>query len=210
MDVLNKVIADEAELNEARLRVLDPMAGIGRIHDLDRCGVYETIGVELEQEWVDAHPKTLQGDVTDLPDEWFDSFDAVVTSPPYGNRMADHHNAKDGSKRITYKHVLGRDLTDGSGAGMQWGFSYQRWATSVVDAMAYMVKPGGLVVLNISNHIRKGQEMLVSEYWLTELLRYGLKFERAIDVDTPRMGFGENGNLRVDREWVFVTRKPDV
>lgn len=204
--VLNGVMELEADRNEGRLSVLDPMAGVGRIHDLDETFVYETQGVELEEEWAELHPRTRHGDVLDLPDEWCESFDAVVTSPPYGNRMADHHNAQDGSKRMTYKHLLGRDLTEGSGAGMQWGRDYRDWVREVVPSMGYMIKSGGIMVLNISNHIRKGKEMLVAEYWLEEMLHYGLKFERAIPVPTPRMGFGENGGLRVDHEWVFVTR----
>ena len=42
---LNAVMADEAERLEARLRVLDPMAGVGGIHRLDRAFVYETVFV---------------------------------------------------------------------------------------------------------------------------------------------------------------------
>lgn len=197
----------EAERQNNRLRVLDPMAGVGRIHQLDRDFVYETIGVELESEWASEHPDTHVGDVMDLPDEWCETFDAVITSPPYANRLADKHNAKDDSKRITYKHVLGRDLTEGSGAGMQWGSDYRHWVTGVVPSMGYMIKSGGLLVLNVSNHIRGGKEMLVSEYWLEEMLHYGLKFEKAIPVKTPRMGFGANGSLRVENEWVYVLRK---
>ena len=49
------------------------------------------------------------------------TFDMVVTSPTYGNRMADHHNAKDGRRRITYTHNLGRTLTPGNSGAMQWG-----------------------------------------------------------------------------------------
>ena len=56
-------------------------------------------------------------------------FDAVVTSPCFGNRMADHHNAKDNSKRHTYRHYLGRELTKGSAAGMQWGEEYKHFHT---------------------------------------------------------------------------------
>lgn len=188
-------------------RVLDPMAGVGGIHALDIIGC-ETVGVELEAEWAAAHPRTIQGDVLDLPDEWAESFDAVITSPPYANRMADHHNARDNSRRMTYKHQLGRDLTEGSGAGMQWGMDYRRWASDVVTSMVYVTKPAGLIILNISNHIRDHKEMLVSEFWLEELMHHGLRLEKAIDVPTPRMGFGQNREARVDHEWVYVTSVP--
>jgi tRNA G10 N-methylase Trm11 len=207
--VLNEVMADEAERREARLFVLDPMAGVGRIHELDRSAVYKTIGIELEQEWARAHPWTLQGDATALL--FRDStFDAVVTSPCYGNRMADHHNAKDDSRRITYKHVLGRDLSPNSGAGLQWGDAYRELHRRILGEMVRVTKPGGLVIVNVSNHIRKGTEQFVAEWWLARMLLAGLRFKRAIPVRTPRMGFGENYTVRVDCEWVFVTRKAVV
>lgn len=76
------------------LRILDPFAGIGRVHNLpDRLG--ETVGVEIEPEWAACRAGTIVGDATQLPDEWTSSFDAVVTSPCYGNRLADHHEARD-------------------------------------------------------------------------------------------------------------------
>jgi len=77
------------------LRVLDPMAGIGHIHDLPRSLVSETVGVELEPEWAHARPGTIVGDATALPEDWTGMFDAVVVSPYYGNRMSDHHEARD-------------------------------------------------------------------------------------------------------------------
>lgn len=76
------------------LRILDPMAGIGRIHDLPK-RLGETVGVELEPEWAEQRVGTVVGDATVLPDEWAETFDAVVVSPAYGNRMSDHHEAKD-------------------------------------------------------------------------------------------------------------------
>ena len=49
------------------------------------------------------------------------TFDAICTSPTYGNRMADHHEARDGSPRDTYRHVLGRPLTPGNSGALHWG-----------------------------------------------------------------------------------------
>ena len=125
----------------------------------------------------------------------------------YGNRMADHHNAKDDSKRLTYKHRLGRDLSENSGAGLQWGDEYRKLHIKILSEMIRVTKPGGLVVINISNHIRKQVEEPVSEWWLGSMLLKGLTFERAIPVSTPRMRFGENSEVRVENEWVFVCRK---
>jgi hypothetical protein len=49
------------------------------------------------------------------------TFDAICTSPTCGNRMADHHEARDISPRHTYRHVLGRPRTPGNSGALQWG-----------------------------------------------------------------------------------------
>lgn len=79
------------------LVVLDPMAGIGRVHDLP-ARVAITFGVEIEPEWANQRIGTTVGDATALPANWTNNFDAVVVSPVYGNRMSDHHEAKDSCK----------------------------------------------------------------------------------------------------------------
>lgn len=78
-------------------RVLDPFAGTGRVHGLVALveEPIETWGVELMPRWAALHPRTLHGDATALPREWSGRFDAIVTSPCYGNRFADHHDARD-------------------------------------------------------------------------------------------------------------------
>lgn len=75
-------------------RVLDPFAGVGRIHDLPR-RYAETTGVELEPEWAACRARTIVGDALALPEDWTGRFDVVATSPCYGNRMADSHEARD-------------------------------------------------------------------------------------------------------------------
>jgi tRNA G10 N-methylase Trm11 len=79
--------------------VLDPFAGVGGVHALARPPWVQTRGVELMPRWAAAHLDTLVGDATHLPEAWTGVFDAVVTSPCYGNRMADHHNATDKCSR---------------------------------------------------------------------------------------------------------------
>lgn len=71
--------------------VLDPFAGTGRIHELT---TVNTFGVELEPEWASYHPDTIVANSLHLP--YADgTFDAGATSPCYGNRMADAHNAQE-------------------------------------------------------------------------------------------------------------------
>lgn len=126
--------------------VLDPFAGVGRIHELVPDA--DTYGLELEPEWAACHPRTRCGDALNPPPEFLGWFDIVATSVTYGNRMADHHNAGDActhtirplgkpervyeladcpkckgsglSPRKSYKTSLGRMPSDGSSCVMQW------------------------------------------------------------------------------------------
>lgn len=92
------------------LRVLDPFAGPGGIHELAQEGV-ETFGVELQPEWAAAHPDTICGSVLELPSIFpAGTFSALCTSPCYGNRMADHHQAEE---RCAPCAATGRLVVDG-------------------------------------------------------------------------------------------------
>lgn len=80
-------------------RVVDPFAGVGRIHELGERVGCQTVGVELEREWAWQHPQTIVGDARELVKIVGEkSADAVVTSCCYGNRMADHQDAKERCK----------------------------------------------------------------------------------------------------------------
>lgn len=88
------------------VKILDPFAGPGGIHALRNLNRrWQTFGVEIEHEWAAASPYTWRGDsrrlaalrtvARRLP------FDAIATSPTYGNRMADHHEARDPCRACT-------------------------------------------------------------------------------------------------------------
>lgn len=94
LDRLTLYVRAEARALGRPARVLDPMAGVGRVHDLPR-RIAETVGVELEPEWAACRERTICGDATRLPAEWAESFDIIMVSPCYGNRVADHHEARD-------------------------------------------------------------------------------------------------------------------
>src|SRR5690606_16073322 len=98
--------------------ILDPFAGTGRIHELQDDG-WETVGVEIEKEYADMHLDTVHGSALDLP---FDpeTFAAIVTSPTYGNRLADSHNASDPERRRSYTHDLGHDLDPDNSGTLHW------------------------------------------------------------------------------------------
>lgn len=90
VSVIHRLLADLLPYGS---RVLDPFAGVGGVHRL--WPFWETWGVEIEHEWACQHPRTIVGDSRFLPFPRCGSFGAVVTSPTYANRMADHHNARE-------------------------------------------------------------------------------------------------------------------
>ena len=167
--------------------VLDPFAGTGRIHELENA----TYGVELEREWADMHEHTIHGDAIKYLDQcmwWGMTYDAVVTSPCYGNRMADHHEAKDGSKRNTYRHVLGRPLSSGSSAAMQWGTEYRLFHREAWELAYDVIRPGGRLVINIKDHIRKGKQQYVSWWHYRTACGLGYVPLTFHCVPTPKIG----------------------
>ena len=203
----------ETELNPGGISILDPMAGVGKIHQLAG-GSWRTFGVELEEEWASQHEKTLKGDARDLP--WLDgSFSAVVTSPSYGNRMADQYLGEKGaepgkrSKRNTYAFALGRRLTDGSGAALQWGTGYRDLHSLIMAEMVRVLHPGGILVLNMSDHIRQGSRQYVTSWWFEEARHRGLFFVEGQRIETRRQKQGANRDLRVDGEQVLVFVKEE-
>jgi len=76
-----------ARMAEGCQRILDPMAGTGKIFSLVRHGFAGEIHAnELERDWAQQHPLTRVGNASNLPfPDGF--FDGIVTSPVYGNRM---------------------------------------------------------------------------------------------------------------------------
>lgn len=187
-------------------KILDPFAGTGRIHQLGKLEL-ETWGLEIEPEWASMHPRTLVGDALHPPFRP-ESFDAVFTSPTYGNRMADHHNARDDSKRMTYKHQLGRNLNPANSGQLQWGPGYKAFHVLAWTAIFEMIRPGGLLIVNVSNHIRGGEEQKVSE-WHQEFFMKQLGTTELADfnVPTPRLRFGANSKARVEFEHIYVHQK---
>lgn len=205
-DCLNVVGEALPELDDYwghEYRVLDPFAGIGKVHSLG----LRSVGVELEPEWAHQHRQNIVHD-SRTPPFPNDFFDGVITSPAYGNRMADHHEAKDASKRITYRHKLGRPLTPGNSGMMQWGAEYRTLHRRVWAECRRVTVPGGFFILNISDHVRGGEVVPVTGFH-DGVLR-ALKYEpiHEVKVETPRMRYGQNHEARVGHEYVILYAAP--
>jgi SAM-dependent methyltransferase len=185
-------------------RVLDPFAGVGLVHLLPN----ETVGVEIEPEWAAMHPKTVVGDALRLPfARW--GFDAVFTSPTYGNRLADHHNAQDGSTRRSYTHDLGRTLHENNTGSLQWGETYRHLHLMAWGEVLRVVRPGGRFVINVKNHIRGGVEVPVVEWHLSHILQFGWELAHVVPVEAKGMRYGQNHAARLGYEFLIVFDKPD-
>lgn len=180
-------------------RGLDPFAGVGTFLNLP----FNMTGIELEVEWSTQHKRCFKGDATDLPSNWTAAFDFIVTSPCYGNRMADHHDAKDSSKRITYRHKLGRALSEGSAAGLQWGAAYRELHERAWAEATRVTHSSSTFILNISDHIRKGEIVRVGDWHIETLQALGWEVELYVPIATQRMGFGANRDARVPWEYVY-------
>jgi tRNA G10 N-methylase Trm11 len=191
-------------LRAGSLAVLDPFAGTGRIHLLARLGI-STVGVEIEPEWAAYHSRTVLGDARVLPFA-ARTFDAVATSPTYGNRMADHHEARDGSHRVSYRHTLGRPLSAGNSGALQWGTAYRQLHRAVWAEVVRVLRPGGLVLVNVKDHIRQGRLVAVADWHREALEALGCAVEAVEPVRTPGLRFGANHAARVADEVIIRAR----
>jgi len=182
--------------------ILDPFAGTGRVHQLANERI-KTIGIELEHEWASLHNDTIHGSVL-AASLLVEPVDGIVTSPCYGNRMADNYNAKDTSIRHNYRSCLGRTLSKDSAAGLQWGMAYRGFHMRAWVEVLKCLKPEGLFVLNISDHIRKGVVQPVTAWHKATLADLGVEWKQEIPVPTRRQRQGENHAARVNNEVVLV------
>lgn len=189
--------------------VLDPFAGVGGIHEL-RAWVpgLVTTGIEIEPEWANASPYTRQGDALALPFP-AGAFDGIVTSPTYANRMADNHNARDDSRRNTYRHRLGRPLHPHNSGALQWGERYRLFHLRAWTEAARVLAPGGLFVLNCKDHIRAGKVQPVTAWHVGALGDLGFVELERIAVECPGNRYGQNGHARIDHEWIIALRSPE-
>ena len=204
-DYLETLVAALAPRFGDRVRILDPMAGVGTIHRLARPGIVTT-GLEIEPEWAGQHPDTIEGDATYMP-FGNGSFEMVIFSPPYGNRMADQFVSRDGTYRVTYYHFLGRRLHENSAAGAHWGPKYWKLMTDILIECKRVTVPDGLVIINVSDFIQNGKVIPVVQWYLDVMFGLGFRVLKDTEIDTRRMRYGANHKLRVGSEHVITFKR---
>lgn len=194
------------------VHILDPFAGIGRIHALRNMWV-KTTGFEIEPEWAGESPFTECGDALKLLKKR-GTFDVIATSPTYGNRFADHHNAADDSVRRSYTHDLRtqtgdrkRKLHKRNSGLLHFGPEYCEFHARAYDLFAHVAP---MVWLNVSDFVRKGEVVPAAAWHRKALVEAGYKITMEIEVPTPRMRYGENDQARVDYEMVYVGQRKKV
>jgi hypothetical protein len=198
-----------AEILSGCNNVLDPFGGVGKIALIKDFGfIGKVYANEIEPEWVLQSPYKVDewhiGDSANMDWAIDGMFDSICTSPTYGNRMADHHEAKDSSRRITYKHYLGRNLSEDNTGKMQWGGVYREKHMQIYKECSRVLKIDGLMVVNISNHIRRGEEIDVSKWHKDALISLGFVLKNETKIHTPRMKFGSNSRKRTEFEYIYT------
>jgi hypothetical protein len=135
-------------------------------------------------------------------------YDCIVTSPPYGNRMADNFKAsKPDSMRRSYVGDLGRNVSTGSCCCSHFGKGYEEQISSILDAVIDNITFTRFV-LNVSNFIRQFKEVEVVEWYKSYFKQKGFKvlFEEKV-VTRRQKGVGANTHLRVPAEHIIVFEK---
>lgn len=208
-DNIIKVAADilDAEGIDGGELLFDPFGGTGKVFQLqDRFPHLGITALEIEPGWAAWDERITLGNALDnhFPD---DHFDIVFTSPTYGNRMADSFNATVPSGRNTYTHKYGEELNPDNSGTLQWGPKYRDFHRDAWSETIRVLKPGGLFLLNIKNHIRAGKVQNVVGWHTDYLVTCGLIHVRDVKIPTPGNRQGQNGDVRIDHELICIFRK---
>lgn len=207
--LLDKELTKYAQDHGSCLKVLDPQAGIGRIHQLTAPNI-ETVGVEIEWEWASYVPGTIQADATRLPFK-DNSFQIGCSSYTYGNRFADHHHARDGSDRDSYTHNL-RALTGdktrqlkAQNTGGYYAWQSQYWTLHYQITSEVFRVVSDVFLLNVSNFYRtvSGKPRDIAYHIIVEENKRSCKY--VVDVEQMHLDICTDLGWKLDTEWSVAT-----
>ncbi len=120
---------------------------------------------------------------------------------------SDHHEAKDASRRNTYRHALGRPLHPNNAGQLQWGDKYRSFHEQAWQEVRKLLKPDGLFVLNVKDHVRKGTVVPVTEWHICAIIAIGLELVEGRAVVAPGLRQGRNGEARTPHESVLCFQR---
>jgi hypothetical protein len=204
-----------AALVPAGAHVHDPYAGTG-----ERLGAvadehgWTFTGTEIEPSFI-VDARVAVGDATD-PSTYPSDPHVIVTSPVYPNGIADHFEAKDGSRRFTYRRSvalnegadrplhennMGRYGYRGTGPKSTKRIAYWDLATRTVACWT-----AGLALVNVKNFVDTSVvEDLVGQWEdLLEVHGYTVVIHT---VKVPGIRYGTNRWLRVEGEAILEARR---
>lgn len=188
-------------------RVLDPFAGIGTTSK--SLPFHHVVGIELEREWADQCSTTICGDSAEIIPT-LGMFDAILTSPAYGNRMADDFVATSTTGRSTYRHKLGRPLSDGTTANLYFGRKnrkYEELHEKIWTLCVNALNKDGVFILNCKDFINNNVRHNVTDWHVNYLIGLGLTLIASEKVPSPGMRYGANHSSRIDYENVVCLKK---
>ena len=185
-------------------RILDPFSGTGKIFLLRHwLPMSKIMAVEIEPEWAKISAGSIIGDAVYLP---FPNgyFDAICTSPTYGNRMADTLIDKYQEDRRTYACRLGKPLSKNNSGAMQWGSKYREFHILAWSESRRVLRPGGRFVLNIKDHVRDGKIQLVTDWHIQVLKSIGFTIIEHHKIECSGVEWGKNSDKKIAFESVII------
>ena len=197
-------------------KILDPFAGTGKIARLRSwLPQAEFYGYEIEPEWADTGPRGRlhlhhrRQPADALPRRH------VRRHLHQPDLRQPHGRSSRGARRQPAPHLPPRarpaaDTRELRGAAMgRWHRrrEYRALHVAVWTECRRVLKPGGIFVLNVKDHIRGGVLQEVTNWHAVTLLMLGFVCTRRVHVPCPGQRHGANGHLRVDYESVLQFRR---